>query len=125
MKTPHSTQYQYLPGTIEQANKLTPGTVSESDHKFGMQDGEPLIVIMDALTKYAASYYVRFETRLAEDYILGPLWLESAKGIRGLLNGDGALAMFKGRRTDSKDNGCLEAMFWEAMLMAGFEEKDI
>lgn len=123
--TPHSTLYKYNRATIDEANKLTPGTVSEQAHKRGMIDGEPLIVAMDALHKYAAAYALRFENGLAEDYVLGPIWLEAAKSIRGLLNGDGALALAAGITTDSKDNGCIEAMFWAALKVAGFEEKDL
>ncbi len=49
----------------------------------------------------------------------------TAKGIRALLNGDGAIAMKKGITTDSKDNGAVEEMFWQAMNTAGFTEADL
>lgn len=122
MKTPHSTFYRFNAETIAEANKLPAGTVSEHAHKYGMENAEPLIVIMDALHKYADAHEKRFDGKLAEDYVLGPLWLESAKAIRGLLNGNGAIANLKDISTDTKDNGCVEAMFWAAMQRAGFGE---
>lgn len=125
MKTPHSTYYKYSPETIAQANSLPVGTVAEHAHKYGMENGEPLIVAMDCLLKYAEAYRQRFDSNLVDDYVLGPIWLDAIKGIRGLLNGDGVVAMKKDISTDTKDNGCVESMFWSAMKMAGYEGKDI
>jgi hypothetical protein len=90
-----------------------------------MNGVEPLIVMMDALIRYAKAHEKRFESKLAEDYVLGPLWLNAAKGVRGLLNGDGALAHEEGWNTDSKDNGAVEGMFWDAMALAGFKEEEL
>lgn len=123
MKTPHSTYYRFTAETIAEANKLTPGTIAERDHKGGLQQGEPLIVAMDALLKYAQAYRERFEGPLAEDYVLGPEWLEAVKGIRGLLNGNGASALASGHSADSKDNGCVESVFWSALRAAGYTEE--
>lgn len=125
MKTPHSTQYRYNPETVAHANKLTAGTISEQAHKYGMEQGEPLIVIMDALMKYADNYHRRFNSLLCNDGFLGDEWLQAAKGIRALLNGDGAVAMLKDITTDTKDNGCVESMFWDALRVAGFKEEDL
>jgi hypothetical protein len=123
MKTPHSTQYSFTAETIAHANRLPQDTVNERAHKTGMLMGEPLLIAMDALHKYAEAYSIRFEQPLAEDYILGPDWLASLKGLRGLLNGDGGHAMRHGSTTDSKDNGALEALFWDALKMAGYTEE--
>ncbi len=125
MKTPHSTLYRYSAEAVAAANRLPSGTVSEQAHKDGMLNGEPLIVMIDALLKYAEAYEIRFEAKLAEDYVLGPEWIMAAKAIRALLNGDGANAMKRNISTDSKDNGCLESMFWDALRFAGFEETDL
>lgn len=125
MKTPHSTLYRYTHETIAHANRLSVGTVSEHAHKYGMEAGEPLLIAMDALLKYAQTYRRKFESPLAQDGVLGVYWLEAVKGIRGLLNGDGQLAMAKDITTDTKDNGCIESMFWGALKAAGFDEKDI
>jgi hypothetical protein len=125
MRTPHSAFYRYNAETIAEANKLTAGTVSEQAHKYGMENAEPLIVIMDALHKYADAHERRYEGKLSEDYVLGPAWLKAAAAVRDLLNGAGAIANLKDISSDTKDNGCVEAMFWAAMKRAGFEEKDL
>lgn len=123
MKTPHSTLYRYSAETVAQANRLPVGTVAEQAHKSGMEQGEPLIIAMDALIKHAEAYSIRFEQPLAEDYVLGPQWLDAAKALRGLLNGDGAIALKKGISTDTKDNGSVEGMFWDALQIAGYTEE--
>lgn len=125
MKTPHSTFYRYTAETIAHANKLPVGTVSEQAHKYGMEQGEPLLIAMDAMLKYAQTYRNRFEGSLSEDNVLGPYWLDAVKGLRKLLNGDGQVAMAKDISTDTKDNGCIEGLFWDALKAAGFKEKDI
>ena len=120
--------YTYDPVTVTAAQCLcvtSPGTISEQSHLLGMERGEPLIVAMDALIKQAKAHRTRFFSKLSEDYVLGPCWLEAAKGIRGLCNGDGAVALHMGRSTDSKDNGTVESMFWSAMEIAGFTEADL
>lgn len=125
MKTPHSTQYRYTPETIAHANKLTVGTVSEQAHKYGMEQGEPLLIAMDAMLKYAQTYRRRFDGPLQGDYVLGDEWLAVVKGLRALLNGDGQVAMAKDITTDTKDNGCIEGLFWDAIKAAGYQEKDV
>lgn len=123
MKTPHSTQYRYTPETIAHANRLPAGTISEHAHKYGMEQGEPLLVAMDALLKYAQTYRRRFDGALSDDHVLGKPWLRAVEGIRDLLNGDGQIAMAKDLATDTKDNGCIESLFWDAVRAAGFEKE--
>lgn len=123
MKTPHSTLYRFTAETIAHANRLPVKTISEHAHKWGMTEGEPLIVAMDAMIKYAEAYRIRYESSLSEDSALGDPWLESVKGIRALLNGDGAMALKQGVTTDSKDNGAVEGMFWDALRIAGYTEE--
>lgn len=121
-------KYTFDPVTVVAAKRLTvtsPGTVSEQSHLIGMREGEPLIVMLDALIKYAKAHKGAFFSPLAEDYVLGPDWLAAAKGVRGLFNGNGAIAHTLNRSTDSKDNGTVEAMFWQAMEIAGFTEADL
>jgi hypothetical protein len=125
MKTPHSTQYRYTPETIAHANRLPNGTVNEHAHKYGMEQGEPLLIAMDAMLKYAQTYRRRFEQNLQADYVLGDEWLKVVTGLRALLNGDGQIAMAKDITTDTKDNGCIESLFWDALKVAGYEEKDL
>ncbi len=101
------------------------GTVNERSHKRGMANGEPIIVMMDCLYKYAVAYQQHNDQPLQNDAVLGDAWMDTIKGVRALLNGDGAYAMLNDISTDSKDNGVVESMFWDAMKAAGFEEKDL
>jgi hypothetical protein len=110
---------------LNHLDRVPKGTVSRKSAELGYNHEEPLLVAMDGMYRYAAAYEKRFEGKLAEDYVLGPEWLKVVTGLRGLLNGDGAVAMELGISTDSKDNGMIEGMFWDAMKVAGFEEKDI
>lgn len=126
MKTPHSVLYRYTAETVAHANKLPAGTMSEQSHKMGMQQGEPLLIALDCMHKYAEAYKERFSgDLLATDQILGQGWLDALKGIKVLFDGDGAIAMMKGIKTDSKDDGCLEALFLDCLKMAGFTEEDL
>ena len=119
------TSYNYLPSTIEAAQSIPAGCVSRQSHDIGMAHCEPLIVILDSLHRYALAHENRYESKLAEDYVLGAYWLQSLCGARDLLNGNGAVALERDRSTDSKDNGACERMFWLAMESAGFKESDV
>lgn len=116
--------YAYDQVTTAQAAKVPSGTVAHQEHSLGLRMGEPLIIAMDAMIKYARAHEIAFESKLAEDYVLGPEWLETVKGIRGLLNGNGAVANEKPNYSrDSKDNGAVEGMFWAALEIAGYTEE--
>jgi hypothetical protein len=125
MKTPHSTLYRYSAEAVTAANRIPTGTIAEHAHKIGMTFGEPLTIMLDSLLKYAESYRIRHESPLSEDYVLGPAWLRSIAATRELLNGDGADAMRKNITSDSKCNGALESLFWDAINHAGFTEADV
>jgi hypothetical protein len=124
MKTPHSTLYRYSAETIAAANKLGLNTVDEHAHKKGMIEGEPLTIAMDAMLKYAEAYKIRMEQPLSDEGVLGDPWLEIVRNIRRLCDGDGAIAMKRNITTDSKCNGCIETVFWNAIEMAGYTEAD-
>ncbi len=117
--------YRYGPEVSKHAAKITEGTISDRANTMGILQGEPLIVMMDCLIKYAQAYRKRFGGPLADDGVLGDPWLDAAKGVRALLNGDGAIALERGITTDSKDNGVVEGMFWDAMEAAGHMERDL
>jgi hypothetical protein len=113
------------PETQDALSKLTNGTIAAASMAYGRARKEPLFYALDGMLRYAKAYRVRFEGPLSEDYVLGVEWLAAVKGLRGLLNGDGAVAMESGRSTDSKDNGVCEEIFWHAMKAAGFTEEDM
>jgi hypothetical protein len=114
--------FRYTYATTEAARKLNRGTVDEHAHLMGMRQGEPIIVMLDCLLQYALVYKVRYEGNLADDQVLGDYWLDALKAVRGLLNGDGAVAMHRGITTDSKSNGACEDVYWEARRVAGFPD---
>lgn len=101
------------------------GTVAYAEMQQGRAHKEPLFFAMDGAIRYAKAYKARFEQPVKEDYVLGPEFLSWITGLRGLLNGMGAVAMERGSTRDSKDNGTLEAMFWAAMEIGGFTEEDL
>ena len=111
--------------SVAAMDKVPAGTVASQSLCRGIVGAEPLLIAMDGLLRYAKAYEKRFEGKLAADYVLGDEWLAVAKGIRALLNGDGAVAMERGITTDSKDNGVVEEMFWAALSAAGYTEGDL
>lgn len=107
--------------TRREIEKLPPGTVSEASMRLGVVNHEPLLVAMDALLRYAKAYSTHHEELLGSDHVLAPCFKEAIQGIRGLLNGDGAVAMERDITTDSKDNGVIEALYWHACREAGID----
>ena len=116
---------KYQDETLKQFEKLAPGTIAHHSQNKGLHENEPIIVAMDAMIRYAKAYSKAYDISLSCDYVLGQNWLEIVKGIRGLCDGDGAVAMENEITTDSKDNGCIEGMFWDALNIAGYTEKDL
>jgi hypothetical protein len=115
---------KYQPETIAAGMILTPGTVNAKAHSIGMTEGEPLIVIIDGLIRYAKAYEMRFGSKLGTDYVLGVAWLEMIKNVHALLDGDGAIGWERGISTDSKDNGVLSSLCMTALEVAGFTQDE-
>lgn len=124
-QTRRSTRYHFHAETCNQMAKVPAGTVSAQAQESGIEGAEPLLVGLDCLLRYANAYAKRFDQTVNNDYVLRVPFLEAAKGFRGLLNGDGAVAMGLGVTTDSKDNGACEGVFWAAMKAGGFTEADL
>jgi hypothetical protein len=101
------------------------GTVDMHAMKRGKLHGEPIFYAMDSAIRYARAYRLRYDSPLKNDYDLGPHFLRWITGLRGLLNGSGAVAMEHSWSGDSKSNGTIEAMFWAAMELGGFTEADL
>ena len=117
--------YNFSNSALKHAEKINPGTVAYQSHQMAFNEAEPLLLAMDCLYKYALTYKRRFGSNLADDGVLGQEWLDAIKGIHGLLNGDGEIAMAKNISTDSKDNGAIEGIFLDAIEVAGFSESDL
>ena len=116
---------KYQDETVKEYRKLKDGTVAQHQHQQGLHNNEPLTVCMDSMLRYAKAYKRAYGGKIADDGVLGVHFLDTIKGIRGLLDGQGAYAMETCKSTDSKDNGCIETIFWTALHEAGFTEKDI
>lgn len=109
--------------TIHAVARLDPKCVDAHSTRLGITNGEPLLVAMDGLLRYAKAYEKRFEGKLAQDSCLGDYWIDAIKGLHGLLNGDGVVAMERGITTDSKSNGVIEYVYQEALKVAGFNDQ--
>jgi hypothetical protein len=111
--------------TVVALGQIPVGSQNYHAAQLGKEQGEPLLWAMDGLLRYAKAYRQRMGQPLAEDWVLGDHWLATVRGLRALLNGDGAVAMERDISTDSKDNGAIESMFWVALGIAGYSEKDL
>jgi hypothetical protein len=49
---------------------------------------QPVAVMISALDQYAAKHEDRYESKIGEDYVLGPAFLDALRGVRTLLNGE-------------------------------------
>ena len=130
MKEYTAYNYDYQHETVKAYAKVPERTVAHQTHSIGMNGSEPLIVILDSLIRYAKAHQASMGSKLSEDYYLGPCFLSALTSTRELMNGNGAVANEISAKTgkpcrDSKDNGACEAMFWDAMNIAGFTEEDI
>jgi len=109
------------PETLAEIDRLPKGTISEASMRLGYRESEPLLVAMDVMLRYAKAYRRAYESPVGNDGVLGPEYARAIRGIRALLNGDGAVAMERGITTDSKDNGVIEALYWLCCEAAGLD----
>lgn len=114
-----SVRYALQTETVIETAKLPKSSVEAQSHNRGLSRGEPLILMMDGLIRYAKAI-AKHGGCLANDPILGGAWLDAAKGVRKLCNGDGAVAIENAWGADSKSNGVIESLYWEAVRIAGF-----
>jgi hypothetical protein len=117
--------YKYQNETVQAYRKIKEGTVAQKEMELGLHNYEPLIVAMDSMLRYAKAFKKNYEGLISEDGVLGEYYLDIISGIRGLLNGQGAVAMEKDMSGDTKDNGAIEELFWKCMDVGGYEEKDL
>lgn len=115
--------YSLQPETHQAIEKLDRGTVDHASMILGRNWGEPLLIAMDGLLRYAKAYEMRFHQKLSDDYVLGDYWADAIRNLHGLLNGDGAVAMERGITTDSKSNGVIEEIYHAALKAAGFNDQ--
>lgn len=94
--------------------KLPANCVAKANHSHGIRASEPMIILMDSFYKYAENYSAKYEEdKLCDNYVLGPQWLKGINGVRAMFDGEGDF-----------DCGTLEALYWEAIKIAGFTEEE-
>lgn len=107
--------------TVNAMDKVPKGTIAAEEAALGLREREPILFAMDGMIRYAKAYEWAYESKIATDGALGDEYRSVITGLRGLLNGQGGVAMERRISTDSKDNGSIEEMFWAAVRIAGFE----
>jgi len=75
----------------------------------------PIVAMYEALAQYADHHFVRFESKVGEDGVLGPAWLNIAKAVRVLLNGE----------TGRLDCGTLDGLLFDMVEAAGFDKDEL
>lgn len=129
---PLAASYSWQPETIaafETLARQCPGTVSARDARLSFEAADPALVMIDAAIRWVKAYRARFEQPVAEDYMASPEISGILSGVRGLLNFDGGAKMERDARTpgdrsdwtDSKENGMIESLYWEACRLAGLD----
>lgn len=68
-----------------------------------------------ALKVYANSHKLRFDSKLADDYVLGPAWLAMLQGVRTLLDGE----------TGRLDCGTVDGYLVKLAEDNGFKQEDL
>ena len=92
------------PETMTALDGVPAGTVNARSARLGLYEGEPLLVIADALLSYAKAYKARFDGPVFKDGVSGDAFLEMTRGLKVFLDFDGGVALRRGITTDSKDN---------------------
>jgi hypothetical protein len=121
-----NTPYKYQSETLAASESLfskAPHSVSTLEHRRGIVNHEPCIVILDSCIRYAKAHRVRYESPVAEDYVLGPAFEQVLEGVRTLLDGNGALSNELDSTNDSKSNGVCSSLLQECLKLGGFEEQ--
>ena len=92
-------------------NEMFPGTNGWKGRHMRAARVQPVALMITALDQYAANHAERFESKIGEDYVLGPAFLDALRGVRTMLNGEiGGL-----------DGGTCDAAICEIFTRAGFE----
>lgn len=122
-----SNEYEYQQETAEEYDKLESsfrGSQAHSDVRFGINNYEPLIVILDSCIRYAKAHELAYEAKLNEDRYAVRYLKQVLSGIEGLLNCRGAVALERGLPCDSKDGAFCEKLLSVAYEVAGIDEKE-
>lgn len=105
--------------------KVPAGTVCAQASRLGVYEGEPLLVIADALLSYAKAYRGRFDGPIAEDNVGAEAFADMLRGVKTFLDFDGGVAMRRGITTDSKDNSAMFEIIDAACKAAGIDYQNL
>lgn len=82
--------------------------------RYNHLKGAPVIAAIDTWIVYAIAHQVRFESKIGDDYVLGPAWARWGFALRELLNGDMGAA----------DCGTLDTILCDNLAEQGFNPDD-
>ena len=82
-------------------------------HTSGSSLEAALVNMLKGWYDYAALHEDRYDTKLAEDYVLGPHWFAVGTALLALLNGD----------TGRLDAGTVDRFVRDTMVRAGYTEE--
>jgi hypothetical protein len=99
--------YHYQPETLALTSKLVttaPQSIEAHEHRTGIVNHEPLIVILDSLLRFAKAVEQRGQP-IGNDQVLGTAYLRALEAVEELLDGPGAVCLEGNQYQDSKSNG--------------------
>lgn len=111
--------------TVAALAKIPAGTVCAQSARLGVYEGEPLLVIADALLSYAKAYKARFGDPINNDYVGAEAFADMVRGVKTFLDYDGGVAMRRGITTDSKDNGAMFDIIEATCKAAGIDYQNL
>ncbi len=76
--------------TVTALAKVPAGTVAAQSSRLGVYEGEPLLVIADALLSYAKAYRGRFECPISDDGVGAEAFADMVRGVKTFLDYDAA-----------------------------------
>jgi hypothetical protein len=111
--------------TVAALAKVPAGTVNAQSVRLGVYEGEPLLVIGDALLSYAKAYKARFGDPISNDFAGADAFADMLRGLKTFLDFDGGVAMRRGITTDSKDNGAMFDIIEATCRIAGIDYQNL
>lgn len=111
--------------TVAALAKVPAGTVSARSARLGVFEGEPLLVIADALLSYAKAYRARMGDPINTDCVGSEAFADMLRGVKTFLDFDGGVAMRRGITTDSKDNGAMFDIIEATCTAAGIDYQEL
>ena len=125
MKIQSTFNYAPQPETLAGINSIPANVIDGQSARLGLAHGEPLLVIADALLRYAKAYKARFGDAVGEDYHAVTAFGDMLAGVKTLLDHDGGVALEKGITTDSKSNGAMSELLDAVCQAAGIDFQNI